>query len=108
MPPIKGYSASIEAARQAFEAAQTAMPRDVGQAVTNAGWVFLRDPFDVQALVDHITMAAEDPDFVSKLHAAADKARQQQPLRGRPPKASQEMARSHVSDDDNKIAATTT
>lgn len=66
------------------------MPRDVGQAVTTAGWALLREPFDVQALVDHITMAAEDPSFVSKLHAAADKARLQQPQHGRPPKANQE------------------
>ncbi len=85
MPPVQGYTASVEAARQALEAAQTALPRDVGQAVTNAGWRFLRDRFDVQALIDHITQAAEDADFVNKLHAAADKARQQQPQRGRPP-----------------------
>jgi hypothetical protein len=84
MPPIKGYTASVEAAKQALEAAENALPRDVGQAVTNAGWTFVRDPFDVQALIDHITLAAEDADFASKLHAAADKARQQQPLRGRP------------------------
>jgi hypothetical protein len=30
---------------------------------------------------------AAKPDFVAKLHAAADRARHQQPARGRPPKA---------------------
>ena len=107
MPPIQGYTASVEAARQALEAAQTALPRDVGQAVTNAGWAFLRDRFDVQALIDHITSEAEDADFVSKLHAAADKARQQQPLRGRPPKANNDTAHKHVRGDENAIAPTT-
>lgn len=108
MPPIQGYTASVEAARQALEAAETALPRDVGQAVTNAGWVFLRDRFDVQALIDHITSEAEDADFVSKLHAAADQAKQQQPLRGRPPKANNEKVHKHDSDDENTIATTTT
>jgi len=107
MPPIQGYTASVEAARAALEAAQTALPRDVGQAVTTAGLSFLRDRFDVQALIDHITLVAEDADFVSKLHATADHARQQQPLRGRPPKASQDAAHKHVSGDENTIATTT-
>lgn len=108
MPPIQGYTASVEAARLALEAAQTALPRDVGQAVTNAGWSFLRDRFDVQALIDYITLAAKDADFVSKLHAAADKARQQQPQRGRPPKVNQDAAHKHARDDDNAIAPATT
>lgn len=60
MPPIQGYTASVEAARQALEAAQTALPRDVSQAVMAAGWKFLRDRHDVNALIDHITLAAED------------------------------------------------
>jgi hypothetical protein len=83
------------------------LPRDVGQAVTNAGWSFLRDRFDVQTLIDHITSEAEDADFVGKLHAAADKARQQQPLRGRPPKANNDAAHKHVRGDDNAIAPPT-
>ncbi|MFK4384673.1 hypothetical protein [Bradyrhizobium sp. USDA 223] len=107
MPPIQGYSASVEAARQALEVAQTALPRDVGQAVTNAGWTFLRDRFDVQVLIDHITSKAEDDDFVSKLHAAADKARQQQPQRGRPPKATSDTAHKHVRDDESPIVPAT-
>lgn len=107
MPPIQGYTASIEAAKQALEAAQTALPRDVGQAVSGAGWSFLRDRFDVQALIDQITQAAEEGDFVSKLHAAADQARKQQPQRGRPPKVGHESAHKHVSGDENTIATTT-
>ena len=39
------------------------------------------------ALVDVVGELANQPDFVSKLHAAADKARVQQPQRGRPPKS---------------------
>jgi hypothetical protein len=107
MPPIQGYSASVEAARQALEVAQTALPRDVGQAVTNAEWTFLRDRHDVQALIDHITSEAGDVDFVSKLHAAADKARQQQPQRGRPPKATNDTTHKHVRDDESPIVPAT-
>lgn len=48
---------------------------------------FLRDRFDVAALVNHVTEVAQKGEFVSKLHAAADKARQQQQSpRGRPRK----------------------
>lgn len=107
MPPIQGYTASVEAARQALKVAQTALPRDVGQAVTAAGWSFLRDRFDVQALIDHITTAAEDADFVSKLHAAADRSRKQQPPRGRPPKANNEVAHKHENAGANAIAPVT-
>ena len=88
MPLIQGYEASLEAAKRALEMAQNALSRDVGQAVANAGWTFLRDRCDVQALVDIVGELAAKPDFVAKLHAAADKARNQQPQRGRPPKAS--------------------
>ena len=93
MPPIQGYEASVEAAKRALEAAQSALPRDIAQAVANADWVaFLRDRHDVQALVDHIGEAVQQRDFVSRLHATADKARHQQPQRGRPPKSNQEAA----------------
>ncbi|MEH2562427.1 DNA-binding protein [Bradyrhizobium sp. AZCC 2289] len=93
MPPIQGYEASVEAAKRALEAAQSALPRDIAQAVANAGWAaFLRDRHDVQALVDHIAEAVQQRDFVSRLHATADKARHHQPQRGRPPKMNQEAA----------------
>ena len=53
----------------------------------NADWAaFLRDKHDVKALIDYISEAASQPDFVAKAHAPADKVRDQQPLRGRPPK----------------------
>jgi hypothetical protein len=107
MPPIQGYSASIESARQAFEAAKNALPRDFGQAVMAAGWTFLRDRHGVDALIDHVTSEAENDDFVSKLHAAADKARQQQPQRGRPPKATNDTAHKHVKDDESPIVPAT-
>jgi hypothetical protein len=85
--PIHGYEGSLEAARKALEAAQNALSRDVGQAVANAGWTFLRDKCDVQALIDVVSGLAAQRDFVAKLRASADQARTQQPPRGRPPKA---------------------
>jgi hypothetical protein len=88
MPPILGYSASVEAAKLALEAAHNALSRDVGQAMALADWPFLRDRHDVQAMVELIgTLATQDPNFVSNLHDAGDKARLAQPLRGRPLKA---------------------
>jgi hypothetical protein len=87
MPQVQGYDASVEAARRALDAAQSALSRDVGQAVASAGWTFLRDKCDVQALIDIVSEFANQRDFVPKLHATADKARVQQPQRGRPPKA---------------------
>jgi hypothetical protein len=83
---IQGYDATVEAAKRALEAAQNALSRDVGQAIGTAGWTFLRDKCDVIALVDVVSELANQPDFVPKLHAAADQARVQQPQRGRPPK----------------------
>ncbi|WP_370095387.1 DNA-binding protein [Bradyrhizobium yuanmingense] len=87
MPPVQGYEATVEAARRALEAAQNALAKDVGQAVVNARWAFLRDKFDVSALIDQVSELAAQPAFVAKLHASADKARNQQTPRGRPPKA---------------------
>lgn len=86
--PVQGYEATVEAARRALELAQNALARDVGQAVVNAEWAFLRDKFDVGALIELVSDLAAKPDFVAKLHASADKARDQQPQRGRPPKPS--------------------
>lgn len=86
MTPIHGYAASIEAAKHTLEEAKNALARDVGTAIANAQWSFLRDRFDVAALVNHVTEVAQKGEFVSKLHAAADKARQQQSPRGRPRK----------------------
>ncbi len=107
MPPILGYAASVEAARQALKAAQSALSRDVGQAITQTEWPFLRDRHDVAALVDYITRAADDTDFVSKLHAAADKARLAQPQRGRPPKAANGVGQTHENADGNAVATAT-
>jgi hypothetical protein len=88
MPPNQGYQASVASAKELLDTARSALPRDVAQAVANADWTFLRDRCDVQALIDHIGTAAHKADFVEKLHAAADKARQQQRQRGRPRKTS--------------------
>lgn len=88
MPSFQGYEATVETARRALETAQNALARDVGQAVVNSQWDFLRDKFDVSALIGFVSELAAKPDFVAKLHASADKARHQQPPRGRPSKAS--------------------
>lgn len=88
MPPVQGYETSVEAAKRALETAQNALARDIGQAVVNAQWSFLRDKFDVSALIGFVSELAAKPDFVAKLHASADKARDRQPQRGRPSKAS--------------------
>jgi hypothetical protein len=96
MPPIQGYEASLEAARRLLEAAETALPKDIAQAVTNAPWArILRDKHDVSALIDKIGELAREEHFVSALHATADKLRQQQPQRGRPPKANNGAAYDH-------------
>jgi hypothetical protein len=93
MREVQGYEATVAEARQLLEAAQAALSRDVAQAVANAGWTaFLRDRYDVEALVAHISEAAQHRDFLTKLHAAADKARQQQPQRGRPRKPGKDGA----------------
>ena len=89
MPETSSYEAAVEAAKQALEAAKSAGRRTV---VANAEWTFLRHRFDAWALVEHITEAAAKGDFVGKLHAAADKARQQQQARGPPPKENKEAA----------------
>jgi hypothetical protein len=107
MPPIQGYEATVEAAKRALEAAQTALSRDVGQAIGTAGWSFLRDKCDVVALVDVVTELANQPDFVSRLHIAADKARVQQPQRGRPPKQNGTIADlNHAAPPDGGASAT--
>ena len=87
MTPIQAYEASVEAAKANLEAARGALSRDVAHGVAGANWAaLLRDKFDVQALIEHIGEATRSKDWVNKLHALADKARQQQPSRGRPPK----------------------
>jgi hypothetical protein len=97
MPEIQDYKASVAAAKQTLDTARSALSRDVAQAVANAEWTaFLRDRFDVQALVDHVSAAARQTDFIEKLHAGADKARQQQRQRGRPPKPAQAAAQKKV------------
>jgi hypothetical protein len=105
--PILGYSASVEAAKQALEAAQNALSRDFGQAIMQVDWPFLRDRHDVAALVEYITETAADADFVSKLHAVADKARLAQPQRGRPPKAANGSAPANEATGVNAIAPVT-
>jgi hypothetical protein len=105
MPPTQGYEASVEAAKRALEEARGALARDVGQAVVNAQWAFLRDRHDVHALVDIVSEFATQPGFVAKLHASADKARNQQPPRGRPPRANSAATELKMRSDGSASAA---
>ncbi|MBR0850258.1 DNA-binding protein [Bradyrhizobium diazoefficiens] len=109
MPPIiQSYEASREAAKRLLEAAETALPRDFAQAVAIAPWVsFLRDKYDVSALMDTIGELTKEADFVARIHATADKARLQQPLRGRPPKTNNGAAPNHENAGANAIAPAT-
>ena len=81
------YFEFVKQAEQQLEAARAAMPRDFVQAIEAAGWAsYLRDKYDVAQLVKHVTEMFRDGDFLSQLHATADKVREQQPRVGRPPK----------------------
>lgn len=89
MPPVQGCEAQVTAAKEQLDMARGALSRDVAQAVGTADWVqILRDRYDVQVLVAQIGETAKQPDFVAKLHTAADKVQQQQRQRGRPAKSS--------------------
>jgi hypothetical protein len=92
--PILGYAASVEAARQALKAAQNALCRDVGQAITQANWPYLRDRHDVAALVDYITEAADSADFVSKLQPSPIRHGRRNPsVAGRPKAQTEALTR---------------
>jgi hypothetical protein len=85
---IQSYAASVEAAKLHLETARGALSRDIAQGVADAEWAsILRDKFDVLALLEHISEAFRSKESISKLHASADRARTQQPLRGRPAKS---------------------
>jgi hypothetical protein len=57
--------------------------------------------------VDYITEAAANADFVTKLHAVADKARLAQPQRGRPLNATNGGAHTNETTGVNAIAPVT-
>ena len=80
--------------KEQLSQAKAALARDSGAAVAARDWQrFLRDRYDVAALLDHIEVAAERPEFVKELHAAGDRARQAgSGRRGRPPRASKAVA----------------
>lgn len=81
------YRESLNQAERELESARGALPRDCAQAIANAGWAeFLRDKYDVLALVSHVSELFRSSDFLDDLYAAGDKARQQQPRVGRPSK----------------------
>jgi hypothetical protein len=98
MSPIPGgYAASVEAAKVNLEAAKAALSRDVAQGIADAKWAsILRDKFDVLALVEHISEAARSKDWLAKLYASADRARAQQPQRGRPVKSTTSTSKTSV------------
>ena len=88
------YLEQVNQAAQQLDMARTALPRDFAQAIESSVWSkFLRDRYDVAALVKQIGGMLEDRHFLDELHAAADKAREQQPRVGRPPKQAKEADR---------------
>lgn len=81
------YRELLNQAERELEAARGALPQDCAQAIANAGWAeFLRDKYDVFALVSHVSGLFRSSAFLDDLYAAGDKARQQQPRVGRPSK----------------------
>lgn len=88
------YSKQVQDLKEQLSQAKAALARDIGAGVAVRDWQrFLRDRYDVAALLDYIEAAAEKPAFVTELHAAGDRARQAgSGKRGRPPKASKAVA----------------
>lgn len=79
------YREQVDLLRKQLSEARGALARDLATAVAAADWqAFLRDRYDVNALVAHIDGLAAKPEWVAKLQAAGDRARQQGRQRGRP------------------------
>jgi len=90
---MQTYQACVEALREQLNKARGSLARDVAAAVAASDWQrFLRDRFDVAALVERVDEMGKQSEWVAKLQAAGDRARQQGGHRGRPRKAGKEAA----------------
>lgn len=90
---MQGYKELVDTLRQELHKARGALARDLAAAAAGADWqVFLRDRYDVAALVEHIEELGRKPDWVARLQAAGDRARQQGGKRGRPRKPASKPA----------------
>jgi hypothetical protein len=84
---MQSYQDQVETLRDQLNRARNALGRDLAAAVSAKDWsAFLRDRYDVAALVDHIETIGGQAEFVAKLQAAGDRARDQVRHRGRPRK----------------------
>lgn len=84
---MKTYRDQVEALREQLGKVRGSLARDVAAAVAGSDWqAFLRDRYDVDALVERVAELGRQPEWVAKLQAAGDRARQQGGKRGRPRK----------------------
>jgi hypothetical protein len=61
------YRESLNEAERELQAARGALPRDCAQAIANAGWAeFLRDKYDVLALVSHVSKLFRSRRFLGR------------------------------------------
>src|SRR5665647_3321558 len=89
-PNVKTYESMTSGLEAELAAARGALARDVAAAIAPRDWQdFLRDRFDVAALVAHIDRLRRDQKFADAMRADADRAREAQGRgRGRPSKKS--------------------
>ncbi len=88
---MKTYESMAAGLEAELAQARGALARDVAAATAPKDWhTFLRDRFDVAALVAHIDRLRRDEKFAEAVRADADRAREAQGRgRGRPPKRSE-------------------
>ncbi len=84
---MQTYTDQVTALREQLNKARNSLARDVAAAVAAAGWQsFLRDRYDVAVLMERVAELGRQPEWVARLQAAGDRARQQGGKRGRPRK----------------------
>ncbi len=75
---MQTYKDQVELLREQLGKMRGALARDLAAAVTGAEWhKFLRDKYDVAVLVERVGEMGKQPEWVAKLQAAGDRARQQ-------------------------------
>jgi hypothetical protein len=84
---MQTYKNQVDGLREQLAKARGSLARDVAAAVATADWhKFLRDKYDVAALVQRVAEFGQQKEWVAALQAAGDRARQQGTKRGRPRK----------------------
>jgi hypothetical protein len=81
---MQTYKDQVDGLREQLNKARGALARNVAAAVVTTDWSkFLRDRYDIQALVEQVAELGQQPAWVAALQAAGDRARQQGGKRGR-------------------------